>query len=116
MDRSVFSSVMLSYCSVLSALGYAVSAFWECEFFLLLIFLCLLTCWRSGYCNSVPWLWLCLVSVASKNSGKCPTSLLCHQFPNMNFVEVFENDTFHVEPLIPSRLSTRIGFSLCFWG
>lgn len=31
-DRSIFFSVILSYCSVLSALDYAVSAFWECEF------------------------------------------------------------------------------------
>lgn len=31
-DRSIFFSVILSHCSVLSALDYAVSAFWECEF------------------------------------------------------------------------------------
>lgn len=66
MDRSVSFSVMLSYCSVLFALDYAVSAFWECELFLLLIFLCLLMCWQSRYYNSVPSLWLCLVSMASK--------------------------------------------------
>lgn len=45
-----------------------------------------------------------------KNSDKCPSSLLCHHFSNINFVEVFENNTFHVEPLILSRLATKLGF------
>lgn len=51
-------SVMLSYCSVLFALDYAIFAFWGCELFLLLIFLCLLMCWQNRYYNSVPSLWL----------------------------------------------------------
>lgn len=36
MDRSMFSA-MLSYCSGWSALDYTVSAFWECDFFIIII-------------------------------------------------------------------------------